>query len=73
MPSVVVFCESDEKGIRTASLHALTAGAALAKLQGGEVVAVVIGAGVGAAAAAAAKYAARVLAYEGVALAAPLA
>ena len=73
MPSVVVFCESDEKGIRTASLHALTAGAALAKLQGGEVVAVLIGAGLGAAAADAAKYAARVLAYEGAALSAPLA
>jgi electron transfer flavoprotein alpha subunit len=73
MPSVVVFCESDEKGIRTASLHALTAGAALAKLQGGEVVAVVIGAGVGAAAAAAAKYVPRVLAYEGAGLSAPLA
>jgi electron transfer flavoprotein alpha subunit len=73
MPSVVVFCESDEKGIRSASLHALTAGAALAKLQGGDVVAVVIGAGVGAAAAAAAKYASRVLAYEGAALSAPLA
>jgi electron transfer flavoprotein alpha subunit len=73
MPSVVVFCESDEKGIRTASLHALTAGAALAKLQGGDVVAVVIGAGVGAAATHAAKYAPRVLAYAGAGLSAPLA
>jgi electron transfer flavoprotein alpha subunit len=73
MPSVVVFCESDEKGLRTASLHALTAGAALAKLQGGDVVAVVIGAGVGAAATDAAKYAPRVLAYEGAGLSAPLA
>src|SRR6185369_8598447 len=40
---------------------------------GGDVVAVVIGAGVGAAAADAARYAARVLAYDGAGLAAPLA
>jgi electron transfer flavoprotein alpha subunit len=73
MPSVVVFCESDEKGIRSASLHALTAGVALAKQQGGDVVAVVIGAGIGAAAVDAARYAPRVLAYEGAGLAAPLA
>jgi electron transfer flavoprotein alpha subunit len=73
MPAVVVFCESDEKGIRSASLPALTAGAALAKQQGGEVVAVVIGSGTGAAAADAARYAARVLAYDDARLAAPLA
>ena len=74
MPAaVVVFCESDEKGIRSASLPALTAGAELAKQIGGDVVAVVIGAGLGAAAADAAKYAARVLAYDGPGLAAPLA
>jgi len=73
MPSVVVFCESDEKGIRSASLPALTAGAALAKQQGGDVVAVVIGSGTAAAAADAAKYAARVLAYDDARLAAPLA
>ena len=68
MAAVVVFCESDEKGIRSASLPALTAGAELAKQDGGDVVAVVIGAGLGAAAADAAKYAARVLAYDGAGL-----
>jgi electron transfer flavoprotein alpha subunit len=73
MPAVVVFCESDGKGIRSASLPALTAGAALAKQQGGEVVAVVIGSGTAAAAADAARYAARVLAYDDARLAAPLA
>jgi electron transfer flavoprotein alpha subunit len=75
MGAVVVFCEvqEDGKGIRSASLPALTAGAELAKHQGGPVVAVVIGNGVGAAAADAARYAPRVLAYEGAALAAPLA
>jgi electron transfer flavoprotein alpha subunit len=73
MPAVVVFCESDEKGIRSASLPALTAGAALAKQQGGELCAVVIGAGTGVAAADAAKLAARVLAYDDPRLAAPLA
>jgi electron transfer flavoprotein alpha subunit len=75
MGAVVVFCEvtDDGKGVRPASLHAVTAGAALAKHHGGDVVAVVIGSGVGAAAADAARYAARVLAYDGAALAAPLA
>jgi electron transfer flavoprotein alpha subunit len=75
MGAVVVFCEvtDDGKGVRSASLPALAAGAELAKLQGGPVVAVVIGAGVGAAAADAANYASRVLAYEGAALATPLA
>jgi electron transfer flavoprotein alpha subunit len=62
MPGVVVFCEVDEKGVRSASLPALSAGAELAKQAGGDLVAVVIGSGVGAAAADAAKYAARVLA-----------
>jgi electron transfer flavoprotein alpha subunit len=73
MADVVVFCESDEKGIRSASLPALTAGAALAKQLGGGVCAVVIGSGTGAAAADAARYAARVLAYDDARLAAPLA
>ena len=77
MGAVVVFCEvsDDGKSVRSASLPALTAGAELAKHQGGNVVAVVIG-GPGVAAGAgtdAAKYAARVLAYEGAAVAAPLA
>ena len=73
MPAVVVFCESDDKGIRSASLHALTAGAELAKHQGGELCAVVIGTGVGAAAADAARFAARVVGYDDPKLAAPLA
>jgi electron transfer flavoprotein alpha subunit len=75
MGAVIVFCElsDDSKSVRSASLHALSAGAELAKHQGGDLVAVVIGAGVGAAAADAANYASRVLAYEGAGLAAPLA
>jgi electron transfer flavoprotein alpha subunit len=73
MASVVVFCEADDKGVRSASLPALTAGAELAKAAGGELVAVVIGSGVAAAVADAAKYAARVLAYDDARLAAPLA
>jgi electron transfer flavoprotein alpha subunit len=76
MGAVVVFCEvsDDGKSVRAASLHALTAGAELAKHQGGGgVVAVVVGNGVAGAAADAAKYAARVLAYDGAGLAAPLA
>jgi electron transfer flavoprotein alpha subunit len=77
MGAVVVFCEvsDDGRSVRSASLPALTAGAELAKYQGGDVVAVVIGGpGVAAGAGAdAARYAARVLAYEGAAVAAPLA
>jgi electron transfer flavoprotein alpha subunit len=73
MPAVVVLCEADGKGIRSASLPALTAAAELAKQAGGEVVAVVIGQGIGPAAADAAKHAARVLAYDDAKLAAPLA
>jgi electron transfer flavoprotein alpha subunit len=77
MGAVVVFCEvsDDGKSVRSASLPALAAGAELAKHQGGPLVAVVIGGpGVsGGAGADAAKYAARVLAYEGAALAAPMA
>ena len=75
MGAVVVFCEisDDGKSVRAASLHALTAGAELAKHQGGAVVAVVVGNGVASAAADAARYAARVLAYDGAGLAAPMA
>jgi electron transfer flavoprotein alpha subunit len=75
MGAVVVFCESAEKGIRSASLPALTAGAELAKQQGGALIAVVVGAGasLGAAAADAARYASRVLAYDDARLGAPLA
>jgi electron transfer flavoprotein alpha subunit len=75
MGAVVVFCEvsDDGKSVRAASLPALTAGAALAKHQSGDVVAVVVGNGVAGAAADAARYAARVLAYDGAGLAAPLA
>ncbi|HSZ82499.1 MAG TPA: FAD-binding protein [Polyangia bacterium] len=75
MGAVVVFCEisDDGKSVRPASLHALTAGAELAKHQGGAVVAAVVGNGVAGAAADAARYAARVLAYDGPGLAAPMA
>jgi len=73
MGAVLVFCESDDKGVRSSSLPALTAGAALAKASGGPLVAVVIGKGVGAAAADAAKHASRVLAYDDAKLEAPLA
>jgi electron transfer flavoprotein alpha subunit len=75
MPAVVVFCESAEKGMRAASLPALTAGARLAEFHQGPLVAVVIGAGVGAAAQDAARYAAKVIAYDDARLggAAPLA
>jgi electron transfer flavoprotein alpha subunit len=73
MGAVLVFCESDDKGVRSASLPALTAGAALAKQAGGDLVAVVIGKGLAAAAADAAKHAKRVLAYDDARLEAPLA
>jgi electron transfer flavoprotein alpha subunit len=75
MGAVVVFCETADKGIRAASLPALTAGAHLAQHGGGPVVAVVIGAGVTAAAQDAARYASKVLAYDDAKLggAAPLA
>jgi electron transfer flavoprotein alpha subunit len=73
MAGVVVFCEATDKGIRSASLPALTAAAELAKQLGGDVTAVVIGAGVGPAAQDAARYAAKVIAYDDPRLAAPLA
>jgi electron transfer flavoprotein alpha subunit len=73
MPAVVVFCEVAEKGIRSASLPALTAGGRLAEQQKGPLVAVVIGSGVGGAAQDAARYATKVIAYDDVKLAAPLA
>jgi len=73
MGAVVVFCETDAKGLRSASLPALTAGAELAKAQSGQVVAVLIGADLRAAAEEAAKYAGKVLAYANPDLAAPLA
>jgi electron transfer flavoprotein alpha subunit len=73
MAGVVVFCETTDKGIRSASLPALTAAGQLAQQQGGTVTAVVIGAGVGAAAQDAARYAAKVIAYDDPRLAAPLA
>jgi electron transfer flavoprotein alpha subunit len=73
MAGVVVFCETDGKAVRSASLPALAAGAELAKQAGGDLCAVVIGAGVGPAAADAARYATRVLAYDDAKLAAPLA
>jgi len=73
MPGVLVFCEADDKGVRSASLPALTAGAALAKHSGGDLVAVVIGKGMAAAAADAARHAKRVLVYDDAKLEAPLA
>ena len=73
MPAVLVFCEADDRGVRSASLPALTAGAALAKHSGGDLVAVVIGKGMAAAAADAAKHAKRVLVYDDAKLEAPLA
>ncbi|HET6283256.1 MAG TPA: FAD-binding protein [Polyangia bacterium] len=73
MPGVVVFCETTDKGIRSASLPALTAAARLAEFHKGPVTAVVIGSGIGAAAADAARYAAKVLAYDDAKLGAPLA
>jgi electron transfer flavoprotein alpha subunit len=73
MGAVVVFCETDDKGLRSASLPALAAGAELARQQGGEVVAVLIGADLRGPGAEAAKYAARVLAYDHASLAMPLA
>ena len=73
MPAVVVLCEADGKGIRSASLPALAAAGELAKQVRGDVVAIVIGQGIGPAAADAAKHAARVLAYDDAKLAAPLA
>ena len=73
MPAVLVFCETDARGVRSASLPALTAGAALAKHSGGDLVAVVIGKGMAAAAADAAKHAKRVLVYDDAKLEAPLA
>ena len=38
MGAVLVFCETDGSGVRSASLPALTAGAALAKQSGGDLV-----------------------------------
>jgi electron transfer flavoprotein alpha subunit len=73
MGAVVAFCETSDKGIRSASLPALAAGAELAKQQGGPLVAVVIGAGVAAAAKDAARYASRVLVYDDPKLGPPLA
>jgi electron transfer flavoprotein alpha subunit len=73
MPAVVVLCEADDRGLRSASLPAFRAAAELAKAQGGDVVAAVIGSGVAGVAADAAKYAARVLVYDDPKLAAPLA
>jgi electron transfer flavoprotein alpha subunit len=73
MGAVVVFCESTDKGVRSASLPALAAGAELAKQHGGPLCALVIGTALGPAAQDAARYAARVLCYDHAALAAPLA
>jgi electron transfer flavoprotein alpha subunit len=77
MGAVIVFCEASATGIRSASLPAVTAAAALAGHHGGEVIAVVAGAGAGVAAAAAdvARYAGvgKVLTFEDARLGVPMA
>jgi electron transfer flavoprotein alpha subunit len=77
MGAVIVYCEISGSSIRTASLPAVTAAAALATHHGGEVVAVVAGAGAGVAAAAAdaARHAGigRVVAYDDPRLGTPMA
>jgi electron transfer flavoprotein alpha subunit len=64
MGAVLVFCEVADGGLRSSSLPALQAAAALGAHHGGPVVAVVAGSGVGAAAKDAARYAARVLVFD---------
>ena len=73
MGAVVVLCETSGKTVRSASLPALAAAAAMAGHHGGPVVAVVIGAGVADAAQDAARYAARVIAFDDPRLAASMA
>jgi len=73
MGAVVVLCETSGKTVRSASLPALSAAAAMAGHHGGPVVAVVIGAGVADAAQDAARYAARVIAFDDPRLAAGMA
>lgn len=71
--SVLVFLETTESTVRSASLSAVTAARELAKHRPGPLVGVVIGAGVTAAAAEAAKYVDKVLVYDAPTLQAPLA
>ena len=73
MGAVVVFLESTDKGIRSASLPAVTAARELGKLHGGAVVGVLAGANLSAAAADAAKYVDKVLVFDHPGLAAVLA
>jgi electron transfer flavoprotein alpha subunit len=73
MGAVIVFLESTDKGVRSASLPAVSAARELAKHHGGGVVGVVIGTNVGPATTDAAKYVDKVLAYDHPGLAAPLA
>jgi electron transfer flavoprotein alpha subunit len=77
MGAVIVFCEASATGIRSASLPAVTAAAALAGHHGGEVIAVVAGSGAGVAAAGAdvARYAGvgKVLTFEDARLGVPMA
>jgi electron transfer flavoprotein alpha subunit len=73
MGAVVVFLESTDKGIRSASLPAITAARELGKHHGGPVVGVLIGTGLGAAATEAARYVDKVLVFDHQGLAAALA
>jgi len=73
MGAVIVFLESTEQGVRSASLPAVSAGRELAKHHAGPVVGVLVGAKLASAASDAAKYVDKVLTYEHPALAAVLA
>ena len=71
--SVLVYLETTESLVRTASLPAVTAARALAQHRPGALVGVIIGAGVTAAAQDAARYVDKVLVYDAPSLQAPLA
>ncbi|MCG5051898.1 MAG: electron transfer flavoprotein subunit alpha/FixB family protein [Myxococcales bacterium] len=71
--SIVVYLETSDVAVRSASLPALTAARALAQHRGGPIVGVVIGSGLDAAAKDAARYVDKVLAYDAPELRAPLA
>ncbi len=73
MSATLVLLETTSANLRSASLPAVTAARALAKLHGGPVVGVVIGAGVGPAATDAARFVDKVLCFDHPALGAALA
>jgi electron transfer flavoprotein alpha subunit len=64
MGAVVVFLENTDKGVRSASLPAVSAARELGKHHGGPVVGVLVGAGLSAAAAEAARYVDKVLVFD---------